>query len=91
MPYEMILTERTSLMELRKTCAHPYLVSSDIEPQGVTSARAHANLVDASEKFRVLQMMLPKLKQRGHRVLLFSQFIIVLDVIERFASPLLYA
>lgn len=54
---------------------HPYLVQPELEPHGpdLVPAAIHKNLVDASCKLRFLQMMLPKLKARGHRVLLFSQ------------------
>lgn len=35
-------------------------------------------------KFKVLDEMLPKLKAEGHRVLIFSQFVMMLDVIEKY-------
>jgi SNF2 family DNA or RNA helicase len=75
-------------MELRKTCAHPYLIAPELEPKGITAKKAYATFVDASEKLRVLQLLLPKLKERGHRVLIFSQFIMVLDILERCATRL---
>lgn len=52
---------------------HPYLVDPSLEPPTKSRSEAHKQLVDASTKLRFLQMMLPKLKKRGHRVLLFSQ------------------
>ncbi|KAI0068286.1 hypothetical protein BV25DRAFT_1987089 [Artomyces pyxidatus] len=72
------------LMELRKCIQHPYLVSDDIEPKGLGEREAHDKLVAASAKLRFLKTLLPKLKERGHRVLLFSQFVIALNVIEDF-------
>ncbi|KAK4703254.1 hypothetical protein P7C70_g2963, partial [Phenoliferia sp. Uapishka_3] len=72
------------LMELRKLLGHPYLVSPDLEPLDVTKAQAHANLRDASAKFVLLSKMLPKLKAGGHRVLIFSQFKITLNIVEDF-------
>ncbi|KAI0271427.1 hypothetical protein BC834DRAFT_441990 [Gloeopeniophorella convolvens] len=72
------------LMDLRKCIQHPYLVSRDIEPKGLSPEEAHSRLVAGSTKLRLLQALLPKLKARGHRVLLFSQFVIALDVIEDF-------
>lgn len=33
----------------------------------------HAKLIDASAKLVLLKALLPKLRERGHRVLLFSQ------------------
>ncbi|KAJ6627101.1 SNF2 family N-terminal domain-containing protein [Mycena sp. CBHHK59/15] len=52
----------------------------------LTSAETHEKLIDASAKLRFLKVLLPKLKARGHRVLLFSQFVIALDVIEDFLN-----
>ncbi|KAG1757761.1 SNF2 family N-terminal domain-containing protein [Suillus lakei] len=72
------------LMQLRKCLQHPYLNSEDIEPRNLTPAEAHERLIGASTKLRFLKMLLPKLKARGHRILLFSQFVIALDIIEDF-------
>ena len=72
------------LMQLRKVIQHPYLLSQDIEPQGLPLQEAHDRLIGASSKLRLLQSLLPKLKARGHRILLFSQFVIALDIIEDF-------
>ncbi|KAF9244536.1 hypothetical protein BU15DRAFT_42035 [Melanogaster broomeanus] len=74
------------LMQLRKCIQHPYLISKDIEPRGLQSREAHEKLIDASAKLRLLRSLLPKLKTRGHRVLLFSQFVIALDIVEDFLS-----
>ncbi|KAI0654200.1 SNF2 family N-terminal domain-containing protein [Cubamyces menziesii] len=75
------------LMQLRKCIQHPYLVSDTIEPRGLPPQETHERLVAASAKLRFLKMLLPKLRARGHRVLLFSQasqFVIALDIIEDF-------
>ncbi|GLB35984.1 putative class II histone deacetylase complex subunits 2 and 3 [Lyophyllum shimeji] len=72
------------LMELRKCLQHPYLYAEDIEPRGLSPQETHEKLIDASAKLRLLKSLLPKLKMRGHRVLLFSQFVIALNVIEDF-------
>ncbi|KZV93790.1 hypothetical protein EXIGLDRAFT_645875 [Exidia glandulosa HHB12029] len=72
------------LMQLRKCIQHPYLVDRELEPSGLDKKDTHRNLVDASSKLQLLKVMLPQLKQRGHRVLLFSQFRIALDIIEDF-------
>ncbi|KAG6885408.1 hypothetical protein C0993_002141 [Termitomyces sp. T159_Od127] len=74
------------LMQLRKCLQHPYLYAEDIEPRGLPPQESHGKLIDASGKLRLLKTMLPKLQERGHRVLLFSQFVIALDVIEDFLS-----
>ncbi|XP_058819830.1 SWI/SNF-related matrix-associated actin-dependent regulator of chromatin subfamily A containing DEAD/H box 1 homolog [Topomyia yanbarensis] len=41
-------------------------------------------LVEASGKFRQLDELLPKLKREGHRVLIFSQFVMMLDIIQMY-------
>ncbi|KAJ2932680.1 hypothetical protein H1R20_g4415, partial [Candolleomyces eurysporus] len=72
------------LMHLRKCLQHPYLYSDNIEPMGLSASETHDKLIYASAKFRLLKSLLPKLKARGHRVLLFSQFVLALDIIEDF-------
>ncbi|EDR15764.1 SNF2 family DNA-dependent ATPase [Laccaria bicolor S238N-H82] len=72
------------LMHLRKCLQHPYLYAEDIEPRGLPPQETHEKLIDGSAKLRFLKALLPKLKARGHRVLLFSQFVIALNVIEDF-------
>ncbi|CAE6385985.1 unnamed protein product [Rhizoctonia solani] len=75
-----------ALMEMRKCIQHPYLNQPDMERRGLSPEETHKQLIDASAKFRLLKIMLPQLKKRGHRVLLFSQFKIVLDIIEDFLN-----
>ncbi|TVY35958.1 Chromatin remodeling factor, partial [Lachnellula subtilissima] len=60
------------LMQLRKCLCHPFLYSSAIEETSVSEEAMHRNLIDASAKFQLLELMLPKLRERGHRVLMFS-------------------
>ncbi|KAL2051915.1 hypothetical protein ABVK25_007830 [Lepraria finkii] len=85
-------TERTSLnnilMQLRKCLCHPFVYSQTIEERTTNPAAAHRNLVEASSKLQLLEIMLPKLQERGHRVLIFSQFLNMLDVVEDFLDGL---
>ncbi|KAF7306761.1 SNF2 family DNA-dependent ATPase [Mycena indigotica] len=74
------------LMHMRKNLQHPYLYDDSIEPRNLPPAETHEKLIDASTKLRFLKVLLPKLKARGHRVLLFSQFVIALDIIEDFLT-----
>ncbi|KAJ3512355.1 hypothetical protein NLJ89_g3566 [Agrocybe chaxingu] len=79
------------LMQLRKCLQHPYIYDEDIEPRDVTPQEMHEKLIDASGKLRFLKSLLPKLKERGHRVLLFSQasplrFVIALNVVDDFLA-----
>lgn len=71
-------------MQLRKLLGHPYLISPDIERLDVSEAEQHRNLTEASAKLVLLDKLLPKLHAKGHRVLIFSQFKIVLNIIETF-------
>ena len=41
----------------------------------------------SSAKVRYLETMLPKLKREGHRILLFSQWTGILDILEYFLTP----
>lgn len=72
------------LMQLRKTLGHPYLYDPEIEPSNVPEAQVQENLVEASAKLIFLRKFIPKLLARGHRMLIFSQFTMFLDVMERF-------
>jgi chromodomain-helicase-DNA-binding protein 4 len=76
------------LMQLRKCLSHPFIYSSAIEEKTVGEEAMNRNMIDASSKFQLLEIMLPKLKERGHRVLLFSQFLDQLDLVEDFLDAL---
>jgi SNF2 family DNA or RNA helicase len=76
------------LMQLRKCLCHPFMYSDAIEEKHQDSSVVYRNLVEASAKLLLLQIMLPKLKERGHRVLIFSQFLKQLDIIEDFLNGL---
>ncbi|KAF6816237.1 chromatin remodeling complex subunit [Colletotrichum sojae] len=76
------------LMQLRKCLCHPFMYSEAIEERTVDQVKLHQNLISASGKLMLLNLMLPKLKERGHRVLIFSQFLDQLDIIEDFLNGL---
>ena len=82
--------ERSSLnnilIQLRKCLGHPFLYSGAVEDKSVDPETMHRNLVEASSKLVLLEQMLPKLQKRGHRVLIFSQFLGMLDIIEDFLT-----
>ncbi|KAL8694025.1 MAG: hypothetical protein Q9218_001263 [Villophora microphyllina] len=85
-------TERANLnnilMQLRKCLCHPFVYNRDIEERSSSSIISHRNLVEASSKLQLLEIMLPKLQERGHRVLIFSQFLNMLDMVEDFLDGL---
>ena len=66
------------VMQLRKVCSHPILFEGPRMHQQVMDEE----LVDASGKMMVLERLLDALFARGHKVLVFSQFVTMLDVIE---------
>jgi chromodomain-helicase-DNA-binding protein 4 len=72
------------LMQLRKCLCHPFAYSREIEERTDVAAVSHRNLVEASAKLSLLELLLPKLKERGHRVLIFSQFLDMLNIVEDF-------
>ncbi|KAF7538444.1 hypothetical protein G7Z17_g12624 [Cylindrodendrum hubeiense] len=76
------------LMQLRKCLCHPFVYSEAIEEKHHDNAVMQRNLVEASAKLLLLEKMLPKLKERGHRVLIFSQFLQQLTIIEDFLAGL---
>ena len=43
-------------------------------------------LIPQSGKFKKLDELLPKLKSDNHRVLIFSQFIMMLDILEEYLT-----
>jgi superfamily II DNA or RNA helicase len=74
------------LMQLRKCLCHPFIYSQAIEDRTPSPELARRNLIEASSKLMLLEIMLPKLKERGHRVLLFSQFLDQLTILEDFLA-----
>jgi superfamily II DNA or RNA helicase len=76
------------LMQLRKVLCHPFVYSKAIEEREVSVTLLYRNLVEASVKLQLLELLLPKLQERGHRVLIFSQFLEFLDIIEDFLDGL---
>uniref|UniRef100_A0A4W4ESC6 SWI/SNF related, matrix associated, actin dependent regulator of chromatin, subfamily a, member 1 n=1 Tax=Electrophorus electricus TaxID=8005 RepID=A0A4W4ESC6_ELEEL len=67
------------LMQLRKCCNHPYLFDG-AEPGPPYTTDMH--LVTNSGKMLALHKLLPKVKEQGSRVLIFSQMTRVLDILE---------
>jgi len=71
------------VMELKKCCNHPYLF------QGVedkNSADPLQSLIKASGKLILLDKLLLRLKERGHRVLIFSQMVRMLDILQDYCK-----
>ncbi|XP_031431623.1 chromodomain-helicase-DNA-binding protein 4 isoform X2 [Clupea harengus] len=74
------------VMDLKKCCNHPYLFPNAAQeapkmPNGMYEGIA---LTKAAGKLMLLYKMLKKLKEGGHRVLIFSQMTKMLDLLEDF-------
>jgi chromodomain-helicase-DNA-binding protein 4 len=71
-------------MELKKCSNHPYLfLKASMEaPRNKNGTYEGSSLIKASGKFILLQKMLVKLREGGHRVLIFSQMTKMLDILE---------
>ncbi|ALC38544.1 kis [Drosophila busckii] len=79
-----------TMMELRKCCIHPYLLNGaeeqiqyDFKAQhGEDPESYYKNLILSAGKMVLIDKLLPKLKANGHRVLIFSQMVRCLDILE---------
>uniref|UniRef100_H2L5X0 Proliferation-associated SNF2-like protein n=1 Tax=Oryzias latipes TaxID=8090 RepID=H2L5X0_ORYLA len=68
------------LMLLKRCCNHPYLVEYPLDP-ATQEFKIDEELVQSSGKFLILDRLLPELKKRGHKVLIFSQMTSILDIL----------
>lgn len=81
-------------MELRKCCNHPFLVrGAELELNKHYNKEDQTNyyyvnetIVESSGKLTLLDKLLPKLQSDGHKVLIFSQFRIMLDILQDYLS-----
>ncbi|KAF9890933.1 hypothetical protein FE257_005190 [Aspergillus nanangensis] len=71
------------LMQLRKLCNHPF-VFEPVEDQ-MNPTRATNDLIwRTAGKFELLDRILPKFQQTGHRVLMFFQMTQIMNIMEDF-------
>ncbi|XP_034949736.1 chromodomain-helicase-DNA-binding protein Mi-2 homolog isoform X2 [Chelonus insularis] len=72
------------MMDLKKCCNHPYLfpAASQEAPTGPNGNYETSALIKAAGKLVLLSKMLKKLRDDGHRVLIFSQMTKMLDILE---------
>jgi len=69
------------VMQLRKCCNHPYLFEG-VEDRSLDPLGEH--LIDNCGKLSMVDKLLKKLKERGSRVLIFTQMTRILDILEDF-------
>ncbi|KAJ3333445.1 choline dehydrogenase 7 [Blyttiomyces sp. JEL0837] len=78
---------RNTVMELRKCCIHPFLLNGAEETilkeySADTAEKQYSALIQASGKMVLIDKLLRKLRQGGHKVLIFSQMTKCLDLIQ---------
>ncbi|GAA95992.1 uncharacterized protein L969DRAFT_96725 [Mixia osmundae IAM 14324] len=73
------------IMQLRKVCNHPWLFDWPVDPR-TGGLSVNEDLINASGKMLLLNTLLDELFSRNHKVLLFSQFTSMLDIIEDWAA-----
>ncbi|XP_059642926.1 CHD3-type chromatin-remodeling factor PICKLE [Cornus florida] len=71
------------VMELRKLCCHPYMLEG-LEPDNANEF--YKQLLEYSGKLHLLDKMMLKLREGGHRVLIYTQFQHMLDLLEEYCS-----
>lgn len=79
-------------LQLRMCCNHPFLIKGvedrELEELGnhPSPAEVMDKVVQCSGKMVLVSKLLPKLKTEGHKVLIFSQFLKQLDMLERYCE-----
>ena len=78
-------------MQLRKCCNHLFLlkgIEDEYRQQQLSNGVVSEVdlLVGASGKLVLLDKLLPRLKEDGHRILVFSQFKVTLDILEDYLA-----
>ncbi|KAK1138027.1 hypothetical protein K0M31_002516 [Melipona bicolor] len=80
----LVKIHKRNVILYKKIVNHPYLIH---HPLGLDLfPKIDEELVRSSGKLLVLDAMLARLKQQGHKVLLFSTMRIILDIIEDYLS-----
>jgi chromodomain-helicase-DNA-binding protein 1 len=72
-------------MELKKAANHPYLFDG-AEDRNATQEEQLKGLVMNAGKMVLLDKLLARLKQDGHRVLVFSQMVRMLDILSDYLN-----
>lgn len=75
---------RNIVMQMRKCCNHPYLFDDTLPV--INTEKDFTDLVEASGKLQLLDRMLKLLIRNGHRVLVFSQFMRMLNILEEYLN-----
>uniref|UniRef100_A0A672M8E3 Chromodomain-helicase-DNA-binding protein 2-like n=1 Tax=Sinocyclocheilus grahami TaxID=75366 RepID=A0A672M8E3_SINGR len=74
------------VMELKKCCNHGFLIKQPEEVENETKQEHLQSLVRGSGKLVLLHKLLTRLRERGNRVLIFSQMVRMLDILAEYLS-----
>nr|XP_043892577.1 chromodomain-helicase-DNA-binding protein 2 isoform X3 [Solea senegalensis] len=74
------------VMELKKCCNHSFLIKHPEEGDSETQQEHLQNLVRGSGKLVLLDKLLTRLRERGSRVLIFSQMVRMLDILAEYLA-----
>ncbi|XP_032906022.1 chromodomain-helicase-DNA-binding protein 2 isoform X5 [Amblyraja radiata] len=74
------------MMELKKCCNHCYLVKPCEDNDMLTSLELLHNLIKSSGKLILLDKLMIRLRERGNRVLIFSQMVRMLDILAEYMT-----
>lgn len=74
------------VMELKKTSDHPYLIDGADDTWDLEKDKRLQGLVMNSGKMVLLDKLLTRLKADGHRVLIFSQLVMMLDILSEYVK-----
>ncbi len=75
------ITLRNLVMELKKCCNHPFLFPSFYESVPHSTVQSY---IRGSGKMILLDKLLLRLREKGHRVLIFSQMVSMLDILQEY-------
>ena len=78
-----IKNTNNQIMQLRKICNHPF-VYEEVENMINPTADTNDEIWRVAGKFELLDRILPKLKATGHRVLIFFQMTLIMNIMEDF-------
>ncbi|XP_077966763.1 chromodomain-helicase-DNA-binding protein 1-like isoform X2 [Styela clava] len=71
------------VMELKKCCNHAFLTKS-VEKEPANNEEKLQSLIKSSGKMILLDKLLTRLREDGHRVLIFSQMVRMLDLLQEY-------
>ncbi|XP_059347556.1 chromodomain-helicase-DNA-binding protein 1-like isoform X3 [Ammospiza nelsoni] len=72
------------MMELKKCCNHCYLIKPPDDNEFYNKQEALQHLIRSSGKLILLDKLLIRLRERGNRVLIFSQMVRMLDILAEY-------